>query len=91
MSLVAVALALLVFAAPYCGEAQPGRIARVGLLSDESPARTAEYVSSDTLWAALRDLGWKEGHNVSVDRRYSKGRNEHLPDQAAELVRGRST
>ena len=53
-----------------------------------NPTRTAEYVSSDALWAALRDLGWKEGQNVSVERRYSTGRNEHLPGLAVELVRG---
>ena len=75
--------------APFDGWAQPGRMARVGLLSDESPTRTAEYVSSDALWAALRDLGWKEGQNVSVERRYSTGRNEHLPGLAEELVRSK--
>jgi putative ABC transport system substrate-binding protein len=89
MSVLAVALVLVVLAAPLSGEAQPVRVARVGLLSDESPSRSAEYVSSDTLWAALRDLGWKEGLNVSVERRYSTGRNEHLPSLATELVRGK--
>ena len=54
---------------PLATGAQPGRMARVGLLSDESPTRTAEYVSSDALWVALRDLGWKEGQNASVERR----------------------
>jgi putative ABC transport system substrate-binding protein len=89
MTFLAVALVLVVLAAPLPGEAQPVRMARVGLLSDESPSRTAEYVSSDALWAALRDLGWKEGLNLSVERRYSTGRNEHLPSLATELVRGK--
>jgi putative ABC transport system substrate-binding protein len=89
MSLVAVAVALVVVAAPFSGDAQPGRMARVGLLSDESPARNAAYVSSDALWAALRDLGWKEGQNVSGDRRSSTGRSEPLPGLAGELVRAK--
>lgn len=89
MTFLAVALVLVVLAAPLSGEAQSVKTARVGLLSDESPSRTAEYVSSDALWAALRDLGWKEGLNLSVERRYSTGRNEHLPSLATELVRGK--
>jgi hypothetical protein len=39
MSLVAVAVAFVVLAGPLSGEAQPGRMARVGLLSDETSER----------------------------------------------------
>ena len=44
-------------------------------------------LSSETLLKALRDLGWVEGQNVAVERRYSAGKNEILRDLAAELVR----
>ena len=35
----------------------------------------------------LRDLGWIEGKNISVEYRYAEGRSDRLPDLAADLVR----
>ena len=35
----------------------------------------------------LRDLGYVEGRNIAIERRYSEGRNDRLPDLAAALVR----
>jgi putative ABC transport system substrate-binding protein len=74
-------------AAPLAVEAQPaGKMARVGLLSDESPSLSSELLSSETFSRALHDLGWGEGQQVTFERRYSAGKNEILPDLAAELV-----
>jgi putative ABC transport system substrate-binding protein len=74
-------------AAPLAAEAQQARkMARVALLSDESPSLSSELLSSETLLKALRDLGWVEGENVTFKRRYSAGKNEILPGLAAELV-----
>src|SRR5206468_6229469 len=46
---------------------------------------------SATLWGAfiqgLRDLGYVEGQNVTIERVSSEGKYERLPDLAAELVR----
>jgi putative ABC transport system substrate-binding protein len=43
------------------------------------------------LWGAfaegLRDLGYVEGENLTIERRFSEGRYERLPALAAELVR----
>ena len=36
---------------------------------------------------ALRDLGWVEGRNVLIERRYAENQLERLPVLAAELVR----
>ncbi len=80
--------ALLVLTAPLYGEAQLAKkIARVGVLSDESPSLSSELLSDPTISKALRDLGWVEGENVTFQRRYSAGKNETLPGLAAELVR----
>jgi putative ABC transport system substrate-binding protein len=65
---------------------QARKMARVALLSDESPSLSSELLSSETLLKALRDLGWVEGENVTFKRRYSAGKNEILPGLAAELV-----
>jgi ABC-type uncharacterized transport system substrate-binding protein len=35
----------------------------------------------------LRDLGWIEGKNISIEYRYAEGRNDLLADLAADLVR----
>jgi len=35
----------------------------------------------------LRDLGYVEGRNIVIERRYADGKLERLPDLAAELVR----
>jgi putative ABC transport system substrate-binding protein len=37
----------------------------------------------------LRDLGWVEGRNLSVEYRHAEGRPERLPELAADLVRAR--
>ena len=80
----AVALALL--AAPLAADAQQaqGR-ARIGVLSSSSPEREQGYLAA--FEQSLRDLGYSEGKNLLVDRRYAAGRFDTLPELAAELVR----
>jgi putative ABC transport system substrate-binding protein len=34
----------------------------------------------------MHELGWVEGQNITVERRFAEGHNERLPDLAAELV-----
>jgi putative ABC transport system substrate-binding protein len=41
----------------------------------------------DLLGQGLRELGWIEGQNFVVERRYSEGRADRYPALAAELVR----
>ena len=58
---------------------------RIGLLSPFSP-------SDATAWhrafrQALRDLGWVEGKNISIEYRYAEGRSERLPGLVADLLR----
>jgi putative ABC transport system substrate-binding protein len=48
--------------------------------------------SDSALWdqafrLGLRDLGWVEGKNISIEYRYAEGRSVRLPDLAADLVR----
>jgi putative ABC transport system substrate-binding protein len=35
----------------------------------------------------LRDLGWIEGQNIAIERRYANANYKQLPDIATELVR----
>jgi putative ABC transport system substrate-binding protein len=41
----------------------------------------------DVFFQQLRELGYVEGHNLVVERRYSEGRAERFAEFAAELVR----
>jgi len=73
-------------AAPLAGRAQvAGRTARVGVLSSAQPLTAAELEKSP--WSLeLRRLGWVEGQNLVVERRYSGGKLESMPGLAQELV-----
>lgn len=63
----------------------PAKVARIGLLSPFSRAEFA--VLHEAFRLGLRDLGWVEGKNISIEYRYGEGRLDRLPDLAADLVR----
>jgi ABC-type uncharacterized transport system substrate-binding protein len=79
------ALALGLLAVPVAAEAQPGgRVYRLGILRPTTP------LSADVealLPAALRELGYVEGQNLVVERRYAEGEIDRLPELVRELVR----
>jgi putative ABC transport system substrate-binding protein len=83
-SIAAVALGLLACSVSAVAQ-QSGKLARVGVLSDESPSLGAK--SFEPFAQGLQDLGWVEGQNIAFQRRYAEGRNETLPSLAGELVR----
>jgi putative ABC transport system substrate-binding protein len=60
---------------------QPGKIWRMGFI-----AHGYERFY-DALFAGLRVLGYVEGRNLTVERRYAEGRAERFPEFAAEMVR----
>jgi len=64
---------------------QAKKIRRIGLLSPFSPADSALW--HQAFRQGLRDLGWIEGKNISIEYRYAEGRSDRLPDLAADLVR----
>jgi len=64
---------------------QPHARARIGVLSSSSPERERGYLAA--FQQGLRDLGYSEGRNLLIDRRYAAGKFDTLPELAAELVR----
>ena len=81
--LVAIVLPLL---AASVTDAQHGtKIPRVGVLAGGSPTTSGPYI--DALRRGLRELGWIEGKNITVDVRFGEGNMERLAALAAELVR----
>jgi putative tryptophan/tyrosine transport system substrate-binding protein len=64
---------------------QPGRPPTIGFLGAISPTGLAKQLAG--FRQGLRDLGYVEGENLTVEYRWAEGRYELLPDLATELVR----
>ena len=71
--------------APLAAHAQPGKVARIGMLSGGTPAGTKDRDACFD--QGLRDLGWIEGQNIFIERRWAEGVAAREPALAAELVR----
>lgn len=85
LTLIIVVIILLVTALPV-GAQHGGKVRRIGLLVNASPGPIAEPFQ-DELRAGLRDLGYVEGQNIIIERRWTEGRPDRLADLAADLVR----
>jgi ABC-type uncharacterized transport system substrate-binding protein len=85
MKLVAVVLfSFAVLAAPLAAEAQPAaKVPRIGILRSGSPPDP--FV--DAFRQGLRELGYVEGQNISIEYRWAEGRDERLPGLTADLIR----
>jgi putative ABC transport system substrate-binding protein len=66
-------------------EAQQTRIYRIGFLGSESASEFASRV--EAFRGGLRDLGYVEGRNITIEFRWADGDAQRLPGLAAELVR----
>ena len=69
-------LASALLAAPLGVEAQKSeKRARVGILGigpAPSPQELARSVSTNRLWISMRQLGWVDGQNMIVERRFGE-------------------
>jgi putative tryptophan/tyrosine transport system substrate-binding protein len=63
---------------------QPARAPRIGILGLASAAAAAPYVNA--VRAGLRDLGYIEGKNLTIEYRFGDGKYDRLRDLAAQLV-----
>ena len=82
---LAIIVTVFLLATPLATGAQPGgKMPRVGFLANGSAATSPPV---DSFRQGLRDLGYVEGQNLSLEIRWPEGRFERLPEFAAELVR----
>src|SRR5260370_5543145 len=76
--------------APVDVDAQKSeKMARVGILNlgtAPSPEELAQSVSTNQFWLSMRQLGWVDGQNMVVERRFGESA-EQLRAGAADLVR----
>jgi putative tryptophan/tyrosine transport system substrate-binding protein len=66
---------------PLLARAQSGKVWRIGFIAH----RYEKFY--DPLFQGLRELGYTEGQNLIVERRYAEGHAERFQDFAAEMVR----
>ena len=70
---------------PVSARAQKtARMPRLGVLLYSTPQDDPQ---ARALEEGLRDLGYIDGQNISIEYRFAEGKVERLPDLAADLVR----
>jgi putative ABC transport system substrate-binding protein len=81
--IVVLLLAALTLASVYPTEAQqPGKVPRIGVLF--IGGRNQPHL--EAFKQGLRERGYTEGKNIVLEYRYAEGKEDHLPELAAELV-----
>ena len=83
-------LGLAVYATPLialCVSAyaqQPKKVPRIGCLVGGTPS--AQLTRVEAFRQGLRELGYIEGQNITIEYRYAEGKLDRVPALAAELV-----
>jgi putative ABC transport system substrate-binding protein len=68
--------------------AQPAeKVWRIGSMMEGNPPKPGEKPGNPAFAEAMRDLGYVEGKNYVVERRYAEAKSERFPALAADLVR----
>ena len=76
---------LIVLCVPVEAQHQPNKIPRIGYFSAFDKA--SEATRAEGVRLALRQLGYIEGQNITIEYRYAETKRERYPDLAADLVR----
>jgi len=85
---LAVAVAIGVLAAPLAGEApRAGNMPRLCFLTFDPGTAQSPSPRFATFFQSLRDLGYMQGRNITIDYLFAGGRGERFPALAAECVR----
>ena len=72
---------------PLQSIAQPaGKIARIGFLGGTAPDPITLRNQVEPLRLGLRELGYVEGQNITIEFRWAEGKPERLPGLLAELI-----
>ena len=72
---------------PLAAQAQSaGRMRRVGVLTNLTQTDSEGGARDEAFVQGLRQLGWTEGDNLRIDRRWTEGDAERGRQYAAELV-----
>ena len=64
---------------------QPGKLPTIGFLGAASQSGWRSW--TDAFVTRLHELGWIEGHTITIEYRWGEGRKERFAEFAAEFVR----
>src|SRR5262249_49565146 len=70
---------------PLTARAQQAAMPVIGFLNSVSPQPFANYVAG--FRAGLKETGYIDGQNITIEFRCAEGRYDQLPGMAADLVR----
>ncbi len=70
---------------PFTARAQQPTLPAIGFLNSASPKPWENYVAG--FRTGLKDVGYVDGQNVTIEFRWAEGHYDRLPDMAADLVR----
>ena len=70
---------------PFSGAQPAVKVYRIGYIQTATPDEQAHLTKA--FEDALRELGYAEGRNIVFERRFASGKQERLPELAAELVK----
>jgi putative ABC transport system substrate-binding protein len=87
-TLLCLTLALVLLTIPLIADAQqPGKVPRIGYLSQFSGSAWPLAPNLKAFLEGLKELGYVEGKNITIEYRYTEGNSDRLPELAAELAR----
>jgi putative tryptophan/tyrosine transport system substrate-binding protein len=70
---------------------QPARVRTIGFLLPGGSRTTVMRAQLEAFRQGLKEYGWIEGQNISVEYRFAEGKEDALAGIAAELVRLRGS
>jgi putative ABC transport system substrate-binding protein len=70
---------------PLTAHAQQSAMPVIGYLGSSSPAYRGHLLSA--FWRGIRESGYVEGENVTIEYRWAQDQYDRLPDLAADLIR----
>jgi ABC-type uncharacterized transport system substrate-binding protein len=70
---------------PIAARAEQSAMPVIGYLGSSSPAYRGHLLSA--FWRGIRESGYVEGENVTIEYRWAQDQYDRLPDLAADLIR----
>jgi len=81
-----IAFVILFLASAHPADAQQAnKVPRIGMLFPASPSPAGPFI--DAFRQGLHDLGYVEGKHILIEYRFAEGKEDRLPDLAADLAR----
>src|SRR6516225_8377074 len=70
---------------PVAARAEQSAMPVIGYLGGSSPAYRGHLLTA--FWRGLRESGYVEGENLTIDYRWAQDQYDRLPDLSADLIR----